>query len=119
MWQEGKPVSPDDLGEAVEGEESRIAFAIMRPDERSEHELLAWYVLADGIYYCAYHAFRAVGRDGWGSIGEVTEMALDEMDKDLRALEPSSTALMARAGTYLKQHPSVTLAQLKAQISKP
>jgi hypothetical protein len=36
MWQEGKPVSPDELGEPIEGEESRIAFAMMRPDERSE-----------------------------------------------------------------------------------
>lgn len=36
MWQEGKPVSPDELAEPIEGEESRIAFAMMRPDERSE-----------------------------------------------------------------------------------
>lgn len=118
MWQEGKPVTPDELGEALEAEESGVAFAILRAKERSEQEFLAWCVFGNAIYYCAYHAFGAVGCQGWGSIGEVTEMTLDDLDKDLRALEPSSTALMARAGAYLKQHPSVSLAQLQAQISR-
>jgi immunity protein Imm6 of predicted polymorphic toxin system len=118
MWQEGKPVTPDELGEALEAEESGVAFAILRAKERSEQEFLAWCVFDNAIAYCAYHAFCAVGRQGSGSIGEVTEMQLDDLDKDLRTLDPSSMALMTRAATYLKQHPSVTLAQLKAQISK-
>jgi len=118
IWQEGKPVDPDKLGEALEAEENGIAFAMLRAEERSEQELLAWYVFGNAIYYCAYHAFHAANREPWGSIGEVTEIALDYLDKDLRALEPSSTALMARAGAYLEQHPNATLAQLEGQVSK-
>jgi hypothetical protein len=118
MWQEGKPVDPDKLGEVLEAEESGIAFAMLRAEERSEQEFLAWCAFGNAIYYCAYHAFRAANREPWGSIGEVTEIALDYLDKDLRALEPSATALMARAGAYLKQHPGVTLAQLKAQMAR-
>ena len=118
MWQEGKPVNPDKLGEALEAEESGIAFGMLRAEQRSERERLAWFVFGDAIYYCAYHAFHAANREPWGSIGEMTEMQLDDLDKDLRALEPSSTALMARAGAYLRLHPSVTFGQLEVEISK-
>jgi len=118
MWQQGEPVDPDKLGQALEGEESGIAFAMLRAEQRPERELLAWYVFGDAIYYCAYHAFRAANRQGWGSIGEVTEEALDYLYRDLGALEPSSMPLMASAVAYLKQHPNVTVAQLEDEISK-
>jgi hypothetical protein len=116
-WQRGDPINPGTLENALEDEKDGLAFASLRA--RSEEECLAWNVLQYAIYYAAYHAFRAENRCPSGATSEVDETTLDHLDKDLRALEPSSMALMTRAAVYLKQHPNVTLAQLKAQISKP
>jgi hypothetical protein len=116
-WQRGEPIDPDTLEDALEHEEDGLVFASLKA--RSEEERLAWCVVQYAIYYAAYHAFRAANRDPWGATSEVDEVALDHLDKDLRALDPSSMTLMARGAAYLEQHPNVTLAQLEAQISKP
>ena len=115
-WHQGESVDPDKLGEALEAEESGIAFAMLRAEGRSQQELLAWYVLGNAIYYSAYHAFRAANRNPWGSIGEVNEGALDHLDRDLRALEPSSMARMTRAAAYLKRYPNAPLSRVEAHI---
>jgi hypothetical protein len=117
-WQQGKPVDPDALGEALEAEGIGIAFAMIRAHTKSEQERLTWYVLGDALYYAAYHAFRAANRNPWGSISEVDENALDDLGKDLQALEPSSLDFIARAAAYLAQHPESSLTRLKAQIFK-
>lgn len=117
-WHHGKPIDLDGLECQLEDEETSLSFAALRGKERSEGELRAWCVLGNAIDYVAYRAFRAANRTPWSSLSEIDESVLDHLDKDLRALEPSSMALMARAAAYLKQHPDVTLAQLQAQISK-
>src|SRR5262249_38330637 len=108
---------PDRLGDAIETEdEGGIIFAELRAQARSKQEILAWGVLGDAIYYAAYHAYRAANRDPRGSISEVDEELLDDLDKHLRTLEPSSMALMARAAAYLRRHSDASLAPLKAYL---
>jgi hypothetical protein len=115
-WHQGERVDLDRLEHRLDAEETSLSFASMRAEARSAGEYRAWHVLANAIDYVGYHAFRAADRDPWSALGNIDERVLDSLDKDLRALEPSSMALMTRAAAYLKQHPDVRVARLKAHL---
>ena len=117
-WQKGARVDLDKWEGMLDDEETGLAWAEVRAQARSKEESLAWCVLTDAIYYAAYHAFRAANRPLSGMFDNLDEDVLDSLDRDLRALAPSSIMLMPRAAAYLRQHPEISFARLKAQMSK-
>lgn len=117
-WQKGAGVDLDKWEGMLDDEETGLAWAQVRAKARSKEESLAWCVLTYAIYYAAYHAFRAASRPLSGVFNDLDEDVLDYLDKDLRALAPSSMGLMPRAVAYLRQHPEASFARLNAQMSK-
>jgi len=115
-WHQGESIDLDGLECRLDAEETSLSFAALRAQARSEGEFRAWCVLGNAIDYVGYHAFRAENRTPWSSLSEIDERVLDHVDKDLRVLDPSSTALMTRAAAYLKQHPDAPVAWLEAHI---
>lgn len=117
-WQKGERVDLDKWADMLEAEETSLAFAELRAQDRSATESLALCVLTYPAFYAAHHAFRESDRRAWGALTEVSEMTLDDLDKDLRALAPSATAFMTKAAAYLKQNPDASFGQLKARINR-
>ncbi len=117
-WQKRARVDIDKWENMLDNEETGLAWAEVRAQERSKEESLAWCVLTTPIYYAAYHAILAANRPLSGSFCNTDEIALDDLEEDLRKLEPSSMALMHQAAAYLRQHPDALFAQLKAHLSK-
>jgi hypothetical protein len=117
-WHQGKPVDLARWEDVLEAEETSLAFASGRAEARSKEEYLAWVLLGNAIDYVAYRAFVAENRIPQTSLDNIDDRQLDTVDRDLRALDPSAMTLMTRAAAYLKQHPDIHLAQLKAQMLK-
>jgi hypothetical protein len=115
-WHQGERVDLDRLEHRLDAEETSLSFAALRAQARSEGEFRAWCVLGNAIDYVGYHALRAANRTPWSSLREIDERVLDDVDKDLRVLDPSSMALMTRAAAYLKQHPDIRVARLRAHL---
>ena len=111
-WHDGEIVDPHSFEDAFASEDDTgIAHAAIRA--RS-----AWLVVQSAILYTAHHAFRTAKQDPGALVNEVNERVLDQLDKDLRALDPSSMALMTRAAAYLRQHQAAPLDELKAYLSR-
>ena len=115
-WHQGERVDLDRLESMLDAEETSLSFAALRGQDRSEREFRAWCVVGNAVDYVAYHAFRAENRTPWSSLSEIDEGVLDSLDRDLRALEPSSMTLIARAAAYLKQDPDAPLSRIKAHL---
>jgi hypothetical protein len=117
-WQKGAGVDLNKWEDMLDDEKTGIAWAEVRAQARSKEESLAWRVLTYSIYYTAYHAFRAANRPLSGMFDNLDEDVLDDLDGDVRRLAPSSMVLMPRAAAYLRDHPEVSFARLKSQMSK-
>jgi len=115
-WQKGERVDFDKWDDLFE---DTIGWVSRRAHDRSKAEGLAWRVLEYPLCYAAFHAFRAAHHPVPLSLPSVEEPILEYLDNDLRALAPSSMALMTRAAAYLKQYPNAPFAQLNAYVSKP
>ena len=117
-WHQGKPVDLGRWEDVLEAEETSMMFAGDRARARSKEEHLAWVLLGNAIDYVAYRVFLAENRTPQTSLDNIDDRQLNVVDRDLRALDPSSMALMTKAAAYLKRHPNAQLAQVKAQILK-
>ncbi|HEY1545624.1 MAG TPA: hypothetical protein VGG01_24745 [Xanthobacteraceae bacterium] len=114
-WQKGERADLDKWDNLFK---DTLGFASLRASKRSTAEGLAWCVLEYPICHTAFHVFRTENLPVPLSIPTVESLILDDLDKDLRALEPSSMALMSRAAAYLTKHPNASLAQLKVHVSE-
>ena len=118
-WHQGKRVDLRKWELELEGTvEDGMSFAILRAKKRSKKEFHAWLVFRNAIDYVAYRAFLAENRPTNSSLENIGDRILDDVDKDLRAFDPSSMSLMTRAAKYLEEHPDAGLSELNAHVSK-
>ena len=114
-WFDGKAVLPDQIQDALYDEPSGLAFILMHVHEKQEESALL--TLASALLYTAYHAFRRTGGAPNGSVNEVDERELDEIDESLRTIAPTAMDRLRMAAQYLKRRPNAPFHDLKAEVS--
>ena len=117
-WYEGKRFDPRQLEDSIASEDDEGA-AYCIAEATSEEERSAWNALVSAILYVAFQAYRTLGQYPGALLSEVSDDALDEVDKPLRKILPGFMTIMRKAAEYLKQEPGASFAQLKSRISQP
>ena len=113
-WFDGKRIDPDRIQDALYDEESGLSLILQSVDNKQDKA--AMMTLGSVLLYTAYHAYQHTGGTPNGSVCEVDERELDEIDKWLRVIAPAAMDILRMAAQHLESRPDISFRALKAEI---